>query len=126
MSHQTEKGATTIVQSENYSWILFPIPGATGDLQAVLLNTDVTQGPVTAILKMPAGSRIPAHYHKKSTESFYVLEGDFINKGTEYGAGAFFAVKPLDIHGPHETKNGCTIMFLQSTEVDPEDFFIAE
>lgn len=126
MANQTEKGATTVVQNNQYQWQPFPIPGATGDLTAAVLNANIEQGAVVAILKLPAGARIPAHYHKESHETFFVLDGDFINKGVAYQPGAFFAVKPLDVHGPHETRTGCTLMFMQSSQVDPTDFFIDE
>lgn len=126
MANQTERGATSVLKTENYQWIPFPIPGATGNLEAAILNADIELGAIVAVLRMPPGARIPAHYHKQSREEFYVLEGDFINKGETYAAGAFFAVRPLDVHGPHETQNGCLLMFMQSTEVDPTDFFIDE
>ena len=126
MANQTERGATSVLQTESYQWIPFPIPGATGNLEAAILNADIELGAIVAVLRMPPGARIPAHYHKQSREEFYVLEGDFINKNQVYAAGAFFAVKLFDVHGPHETKTDCLLMFMQSTEVDPTDFFIDE
>ena len=55
-----------------------------------------------------------------------VLEGEFINAGRAYGPGTFFAIKPGDIHGPHESNTGATVAFIQAVEVDPTDFHIAE
>jgi quercetin dioxygenase-like cupin family protein len=122
----TPLGSTTVVKNESLKWEPFPIPGHTGKLEAAFLNRDLAQGPIVAVMRMGPGSRIPAHFHKKASETFYVLNGDFINKGVAYKKGAFFSVKPGDIHGPHSTKTGATLMFMQSTEVDPGDFFIAE
>jgi quercetin dioxygenase-like cupin family protein len=119
-------GATAVIKNESLKWEPFPIPGHTGKLEAAFLNRDLSQGPIVAMMKMAPGSRIPAHFHKKASETFYVLDGDFINKGVAYKKGAFFIVKPGDVHGPHSTKTGTTLMFMQSTEVDPSDFFIAE
>ena len=126
MANSTNLGATTVQLSSDYQWFDFPIPGHTGDLKAAFLNRDVAAGPVVAMLKMGPGAVIPAHFHERTTEMFWVAEGDFINKGTSYSAGAVFTVAPGDIHGPHTTADGCTLYFAQAVEVDPTDFFIAE
>lgn len=119
-------GATAVLTPPDYAWGPFPIPGHTGELNAAFLNRDLASGPITAALRMAPGARIPAHVHHRTTEAFLVTEGDFINAGTTYGPGAFFRVSPGTVHGPHETRGGCTIVFLQSVEVDPSDFHIAE
>ncbi len=119
-------GATAILAASEYTWFDFPIPGHTGDLKAAFLNREVESGPIVAILKMGPGAFIPSHYHKRTTEMFWVLEGDFENNGRTYGPGTVFTVKPGDVHGPHSTVNGCTLYFAQSVEVDPTDFFISE
>ena len=118
--------SATILAREEYDWGPFPIPGHQGDLQAAFLNRDLARGPVVAAMTMAPGSRIPAHIHRRATETFLVLEGDFIEAGATYGAGAFFSVAPGEVHGPHETLAGCTIVFMQSAEVDPTDFEVAE
>lgn len=115
-----------ITKASDMGFIPFPIPGATSDkLFAKLLNVDIKFGPVFAILKMEPGAFIPAHIHRKTEEQHYVLEGDFINDGVSYGAGAFFCHDKGQVHGPHQTKNGCTPIFIQPAEVDPTDFEIA-
>jgi quercetin dioxygenase-like cupin family protein len=119
-------GASWVVTPAEQRFSDFPIPGHTGGIEATLLNRDLSAGPIVAAMKMAPGARIPAHRHARASESFFVLDGDFINAGTEYGAGTFFAVGPGDVHGPHETCGGCTLLFMQSGEVDPGDFFIAE
>lgn len=123
---EKQLGATAVLTGDSYEWMDFPIPGHSGDLKAAFLNRDLGSGPIVAAMKMAPGSRIPAHVHHRTTETFYVVEGDFINAGTAYGPGAFFTVKVGDVHGPHETRAGCTIIFMQAVEVDPTDFHIAE
>lgn len=119
-------GATTIVTERDYAWMPFDIPGHAGDLKAAFLNRDLSAGPIVAAMDMAAGSRIPAHVHRKATETFLVLSGEFVNAGLTYGPGAFFTVRPGEVHGPHETPDGCRVIFMQSVEVDPSDFEIAE
>ncbi len=120
------KGATAILTKQDYVWGPFPIPGSSGDIQAAFLNRDLTAGPIVAEMKMAPGARIPAHLHHRTTEAFLVTEGEFINAGTPYGPGAFFTVSPGTVHGPHDSPKGCSIVFVQSVEVDPSDFEIAE
>ncbi len=119
-------GATLVVDGGAAEQQPFPIPGATDGLTATILNRDPALGPTMVALHMPAGARIPAHYHERTIETFVVTRGDFINAGVSYGAGTFFAIAPGDVHGPHETRDGCEIVFVQTQEVDPTDFFIAE
>jgi anti-sigma factor ChrR (cupin superfamily) len=116
-----------IKKSNEMDYMPFPIPGATSDkLFVKLLNLDTKYGPVFAELKMEAGAFIPTHIHHKTEEQHFVLEGDFINDGVTYEAGAFFAHDKGQVHGPHSTKNGCRLLFIQPNEVDPTDFEIAE
>jgi len=119
-------GASSTILGDEYAWTAFPIPGATGGLTAALLNADPALGPVVAALRLAPGARIPAHRHHRTTESFLVLDGEFINAGEAYGPGAFFAVRTGEVHGPHETRAGCTILFMQAAQVDPTDFEIVE
>lgn len=116
-----------ITKSNELSFMPFPIPGATSNkLFAKLLNLDIKYGPVFAVLKIEAGGHIPAHVHHKTEEQHFVLEGDFINDGITYGPGAFFAHDKGQAHGPHSSKNGCTLIFIQPNEVDPSDFEIVK
>lgn len=124
MFNSTPLGASSVVATQDAPWMPFPIPGASGDISAALLNLDLTQGPVVAAMKMAPGARIPEHFHKTSTETIYVVEGEFVNHGKSYAPGDFLAIRPGDLHGPHEAPRGCTILFMQSTQVDPSDFFI--
>ncbi|PCD03086.1 hypothetical protein COC42_01280 [Sphingomonas spermidinifaciens] len=71
---------------------------------------------------------MPAHYHDDGAEAHYVLSGDFINAGETLGPGAFVTHPTGVVHGPHESRSGCSILTLQTAYVDPAnpDFHIAE
>ena len=119
-------GASAILRQPDHAWTNLPVPGHAGDLTAAVLNRDPRHGPFMAEMRMAPGSRIPAHYHERTAETFLVLEGELINAGLAYGPGTFFAVAVGDVHGPHETETGCTLLFVQAVEVDPTDFHTAE
>jgi quercetin dioxygenase-like cupin family protein len=114
-------GATTVTRPADYAWSPFLIPGATGDINAAFVNRDVGAGPIAAAMRMAPGARIPAHVHDRSTEAFMVLDGSFVNAGIAYGPGTFFTVTPGEVHGPHTTESGCTLMFIQHPGVGPDD-----
>ena len=107
---------------------MLPIPGGVpeGAFTLHMLNTDPKFGSTVYILRLAPGSRIPAHRHKKATETFLFLDGDFEDAGTEYAPGTYFACEPDTVHGPHSTRNGCRLLVFQSAAVDATDFFIAE
>lgn len=122
-------GKSLAVNVNEVTEIPFPIPGATlGGVTAKLVNIDAGQGLVTTVIQIHPGARIPAHFHNDGAEAHYVLEGDFIDAGIEYGPGSFLTHPVGVVHGPHESKNGCKILTLQTAFVDPAnpDFHIAE
>ena len=64
----------------------FEIPGATGGPFLVqILNNDAAKGVMATIVHLPAGGRIPAHFH---------------------AAGV--------VHGPHESRGGAKVLTVQS------------
>ena len=66
-------------------------------------------------LKMQPGSVIAAHIHEGVAEVLEFVEGDFINEGRPpHAVGTSLHVKADLSHGPHPTKNGCTILALWS------------
>jgi ChrR-like protein with cupin domain len=92
-------------------------PGHTGTISQhqrtvtlKVLNSDESFGPAAVILRIEPGSEIPRHLHEHTTELSYVLEGDFINEGIAYSQGTEINVKPMTPHGPHTTKNGCSVL----------------
>ncbi len=122
-------GESLVVHTNEIEPVPFPIPGATLDgVTATLVNVDAARGLVTTIIHIAAGARIPAHYHEEGPEAHYVLSGDFINGGETLGPGAFVTHPTGVVHGPHESRTGCSILTLQSAYVDPAnpDFHIVD
>ena len=122
-------GKSIVVDTGTLTPVAFPIPGATpGGVTATLVNVDAANGLVTTIIHIAPGARIPAHYHNDGPEAHYVLSGDFINDGEILGPGAFVTHPTGVVHGPHESRTGCSILTLQSAYVDPAnpDFHIVE
>lgn len=102
-----------------------PFPNTKGTATLKILNSDQSLGPAVALLRMEPGSEIPRHLHEKTTETSYVLEGDFINEGTPYTKGTEYNVKPNTAHGPHTTKNGCSVLVTFSYPSVLDDFKLA-
>ena len=108
----------------------FPFPSE-GEITLAVRNTNYAFGPVMLHLFMKPGSVIPAHTHRGMAEALYVIEGDFINEGKQYLPGASLHVKAGKPHGPHSTKNGCTVLVLwtdksATQEANLTDFEIAK
>ena len=59
----------------------FPFPSE-GDITLAVRNQNYALGPVMLHLVMKPGSVIPAHIHEGVAEVLYVIEGDFINEGS--------------------------------------------
>jgi hypothetical protein len=98
----------------------FPFP-CKGDITLAIRNAKYALGPVMLHLLMKPGSSIPAHRHDGVVEVLYVLEGDFTNDGKEYEAGTSLHVKAGKVHGPHTTKNGCTVLVLWTDRASTQD-----
>lgn len=122
-------GKSLVVRTGSVEPVPFPIPGATPDgVTATLVNVDGDKGLVTTIIHIAAGARIPAHYHDEGSEAHYVLSGDFINGGETLGPGTFVTHARGVVHGPHESRTGCSILTLQSSYFDPAnpDFHLVD
>ena len=120
-------GQSLVVDTASVTPVPFPIPGATeGGVTATLVNVDGDRGLVTTIIHIAPGATIPAHYHDEGAEAHYVISGDFINAGETLGPGAFVTHPVGVVHGPHSSVNGCSILTLQTSYVNPEkpDFHI--
>ena len=105
------------------------IPGATGGRFLIqLLNEDAARGVVTSIIHLPAGGRIPAHLHQAGSEMHYVLDGDLIDAGREFGPGGFLTHAPGTVHGPHESRGGARVLTVQQWQSRDGkfDFHLAE
>lgn len=101
-----------------------PIPGLKGVVTAKVVNADYAVGPALFLFTFEPGAWIPAHRHAVATETFLILDGEFIDDGITYPPGTFFVVKPGTVHGPHSTTSGCRLLVIQTTAVDPTDFEI--
>lgn len=99
----------------------FSIPGFSGDTQAAFPNTQVSEAPFLALLKLAPGARLARHHHPTIPEAVYVAEGTLINDGQVLPAGSFMVHGPGVAHGPHETTTGCTLLFIQASPVGPDD-----
>ena len=116
---------TRTVETSKTEAIPAPFPKTKGTATLKVLNSDQSLGPAVALLRMEPGSEIPRHMHEHTTETSYVLEGDFVNEGTSYPKGTEFNVTPLTPHGPHSTKSGCSLLVTFSYPSTLDDFKLA-
>jgi hypothetical protein len=116
---------TKTVVIEKTQAVPAPFPNTKGVATLKVLNTDQSLGPAVALMKMEPGSEIPRHMHEKTTETSYVLDGDFINEGFAYHTGTEFNIKPYTVHGPHTTKHGCSLLVTFSLSVYPRRFQVS-
>jgi mannose-6-phosphate isomerase-like protein (cupin superfamily) len=116
---------TQTIETSKTQAILAPFPNTKGTVTLKVLNSDQSLGPAVALLRMEPGSEIPRHLHEHTTELSYVLEGDFINEGIAYSRGTEINVKPMTAHGPHTTKNGCSVLVTFSYPSTLDDFQLA-
>jgi len=116
---------TQTVEVSKVEAIPAPFPETKGNATLKVLNSDQSLGPAVALLRMEPGSEIPRHLHERTTETSYVLEGDFINEGISYPKGTEINIKPNTIHGPHKTKTGCSVLVTFSYPSVLDDFQLA-
>lgn len=116
---------TQTVEISKTQTIPAPFPNTKGTATLKVLNSDQSLGPAVALLRMEPGAEIARHMHQRTTETSYVLEGDFINEGVSYHQGTEYNVKPNTVHGPHTTKNGCSVLVTFSYPSILDDFTLA-
>lgn len=110
-----------VLRPADLPFVPFTIPGFSGDTRAAFPNTDLARAPFIALLTMAPGALLRKHYHLRATEAVYVVSGTMLNAGEALHAGSFLVHGPGTWHGPHTTETGCTLMFIQSPGVGPED-----
>ncbi|MBC7887294.1 MAG: cupin domain-containing protein [Ferruginibacter sp.] len=115
-----------ILKAEDIEWIPFSLPGWTGTTTAAFPNMNITKAPFIAMAKLAPDAFIQKHYHNIAIESVYVVEGELINNGETLKAGSFLVHGTGVAHGPHTTKTGCTLMFIQYPGVTVEDSVLVE
>jgi anti-sigma factor ChrR (cupin superfamily) len=113
------------IKSSEIEAIPAPFPDTKGTATLKILNGDESLGPALALLRMEAGSEIARHLHEQATETLYVIDGDFVDEGVSYPAGTELNVKPMMAHGPHTTKNGCSVLVMFSYPSVLDDFKLA-
>ena len=84
-----------------------------------MLQQVESTGGMTGMMRMEAGSSIPAHSHTHADQAVFVIEGDLIEEGVTYGPGSFLLAKAGTPHGPHSTSDGCVLL---STYFGKPDF----
>jgi quercetin dioxygenase-like cupin family protein len=102
-----------------------PLPWKSSGFPGVSMRVvyeDPTTGATTVLTRLEPGAIIPAHRHSRANESVFVLTGDFVEAGITYETGTFFVGAAGTIHGPHESRTGCTVLTNFSA---PPDFEIA-
>jgi len=82
------------------------------------LRSDEWTGGMTVMTRVAPGATIPAHSHTHADETVYVVDGDFIEDGTSYGPGSFFAGPAGTFHCPHRTSKGCVLLTTFSASLD--------
>lgn len=110
-----------ILTPSDLPFVPFNIPGFSGDTRAAFPNMDLSRAPFIAMLTMAPGALLKKHYHQRATEAVYVVSGTMINAGVPLPTGSFLVHAPGTWHGPHTTETGCTLMFIQSPGVGPDD-----
>ena len=117
---------TRTVETAEIEAIAAPFPNTKGTATLKILNDDQSLGPALGLLRMEPGSEIARHLHEHATETLYILDGDFIDEGTTtYLAGTELNGKPMTAHGPHTTKNGCSVLVMFSYPSVLNDFKLA-
>jgi anti-sigma factor ChrR (cupin superfamily) len=113
------------VESSKIQAIPAPFPNTKGTATIKILNSDQSLGPALVLLRLEPGSEIARHLQERTTETVYILDGDFINEGISYPAGTELNIKPMIAHGPHTTKNGCSVLVMFSYPSVLDDFKLA-
>lgn len=116
---------TRTVETSVIAAIAAPFPNTKGTVTIKVLNSDQSLGPAVVLLRMEPGSEIARHLHERTTETSYVLDGDFINEGISYPVGTEWNVTPLTAHGPHTTQHGCSVLVTFSYPSALDDFTLA-
>ena len=93
--------------------------GWPGVSMRMLQQVEAAGGGMIGMMRMEAGSSIPAHRHTHADQAVFVVEGDLVEAGVTYGPGSFLLAKAGTPHGPHASPGGCVLL---STYFGPPDF----
>src|SRR3954453_7136675 len=92
--------------------------GWPGGAMKMLQQVESTGGMI-GMMRMEAGSSIPAHRHTHADQAVFVIEGDPVEEGVTYGPGSLLVAKAGTPHGPHGSSGGCVLL---STYFGKPDF----
>lgn len=122
-----------IMSSKDVAWSAAPPVLPKGAMIAILSGDPAATGPVVLRLKLPAGYKIPAHWHPTDEQitvlsgTFFVGMGDKLDaaKGQAFTSGGF-AVAVAHMNHYAWTTTGATVQVnmmgpFQITYVDPAD-----
>jgi hypothetical protein len=123
----------TAMSSKDVTWSAAPPVLPKGAMIAVLAGDPAASGPVVLRLKLPAGYKIPAHWHPTDeyvtvlSGTFFIGMGDKLDpaKGHAFTAEGF-AVAPAHMNHYAWTKTGATVQVnlmgpFEITYVNPAD-----
>jgi hypothetical protein len=123
----------TVMSSKDVAWSPAPPVLPKGAMMVVLAGDPAASGPVVLRLKMPAGYKIPAHWHPTDeyvtvlSGTFFIGMGDKLDpaKGHAFTAEGF-AVAPAHMNHYAWTKTGATVQVnlmgpFEITYVNPAD-----
>ena len=79
-----------------------------------MLQQVESTGGMVGMMRMEAGSSIPAHSHTHADQAVFVIEGDLVEEGVTYGPGSFLVAKAGTPHGPHGSSGGCVLLITYS------------
>lgn len=116
------KSFTATAAAGDADEVVMQIPGAEppDGVMAHLINIDPARGLIASIIHLKPGTTIPAHQHEAFAEAHYVLEGDLVNDGVEFGPGGYVTHPPGVVHGPHSSKQGCRVLTIQTGHSGPQ------
>jgi quercetin dioxygenase-like cupin family protein len=106
----------TVMSSKDVKWSAAPPVLPKGAMMAVLAGDPAATGPVVLRLKMPAGYKIPAHWHPTDEHvtvlsgTFFIGMGDKLDPAQSHAftAGGY-AVAPAHMNHYAWTKTGATV-----------------
>jgi len=99
-----------VTRREEQRWQSF-LPG----IRVKILHTDTEAGVQTALWRLDAGARIPAHPHDQDEEC-YVLEGSLEHRGERFEAGDYMMAPAGSRHSQIRAPEGA-IMLIRGERV---------
>jgi quercetin dioxygenase-like cupin family protein len=102
------------INTEKLPWTALDFPG----VFMRIIHEHKQSGGMAVMTRLDPGASIPAHIHTKADETVFVISGDFVEDGIEYGPGSFFAAPAGAPHGPHLSRTGCVVLTTFSAPLD--------